>query len=47
MFDRRAVSGGLIGAALASRAGAATGGVIPGAATWSESVMVLHFDEGR
>jgi hypothetical protein len=48
MVGRRAVSGALIGAAMASAgvAGATSAfGVIPGAPTWSESVMVLYFDE--
>lgn len=45
LFDRRSVSAGLIGSALASGARAKPGGVIPGQETWSESVMVLYFDE--
>ena len=45
MFDRRTVSTGLIGAAVASPGHAATGRVISGQPTWSESAMVLYFDE--
>jgi len=45
LFDRRSVSAGLIGSALASSVQAKAGGVVPGAETWSESVMVLYFDD--
>ncbi len=45
LFDRRSVSAGLMGSALAGAAQARAGGVIPGAKTWSESVMVLYFDD--
>jgi hypothetical protein len=45
MVDRRTVTGGLLGLGVMPDHAAAKTGVVEGEPTWSESAMVLYFDE--